>query len=77
MKIIKEDRKPLKESMKKQNITIDINQLDEDTLKTLQEITYNLKDMRTSQQIYMLRAFIKGWMDEEMAEEYRKKYLLD
>ena len=68
--------KILKESMKKQNITIDINQLDVDTLKTLEEITYNLKDMRTSQQIYMLRAFIEGWMDEEMAEEYRQKYLL-
>lgn len=60
--------------MKAHNITIDINTLTADQLEQLRAMTCYNGQMRETKEINDRIAFIFGWMSEEQADEYYKKW---
>lgn len=60
--------------MKEQNMTIDINKLNEEELQQLSYMFYNMGMMDQVKQINNRIAFINGWMSEVKEKEYMEKY---
>ena len=60
--------------MKAQNMTIDINKLNDTELEQLRGMFFNMNLMDEVKQINNRIAFLNGWMNENQEEEYLNKY---
>ena len=60
--------------MKAQDMTIDINKLNDTELEQLRAMFFNMNLMDEVKQINNRIAFINGWMNEKQEEEYLNKY---
>lgn len=60
--------------MKEQNMTIDINKLNEEELQQLASMLYNMGMIDQTKQVNERIAFLNGWMSETKEKEYMEKY---
>ena len=60
--------------MKAEDMTIDINKLNDTELEQLRAMFFNMNLMDEVKQINNRIAFINGWMNEKQEEEYLNKY---
>lgn len=56
--------------MKAQNMSIDINKLNDEQLEQLRNMYYSLGMMSEAQQVNNRIAFCNGWMSEKDEEKY-------